>query len=299
MLFNSLEFIFFLPVVIFIYFILPRKIRWGFLLLSSYFFYMYWKVEYIFLLIVSTLIDYFAALKMTETSDRKKRRPYLMLSIIANLGLLFAFKYYNFFANNLNFIFHLSGIATGLTRHNLLLPVGISFYTFQTLGYSIDVYRGKMKAEKHPGIYALFVSFFPQLVAGPIERGSSLLPQLKKNHSFCLYRLLNGGALKGTVKKIKYRSDETTILLGKGTPGEWMGIAEVIMNSVYLYDVLAQESVEVLAFTKHNFHLLLQNSSIKQIILKELARSLYLLHGQLELNQPLHILQSCFVFLYC
>ena len=153
---------------------------------------MCWKVEYIFLIILSTLIDYFSGIQMAKLPTKKSRLPYLILSLCTNLGLLFAFKYFNFFSNSLNIVFSHVDLSNQIPSINVLLPVGISFYTFQTLSYSIDVFLGKQKAEKHLGYFALYVSFFPQLVAGPIERFSRLSPQLKEKHAFTYSNLANG-----------------------------------------------------------------------------------------------------------
>ena len=170
---------------------------------ASYYFYMCWKMEYIFLIIASTLIDYFAGLKM-EKVIRSKRVKYLLLSLAANLGLLFTFKYFNFFNGALRTTFQHFNIVYQMPNLRVLLPVGISFYTFQTLSYSIDVFRGERKAEHHLGIFALYVAFFPQLVAGPIERSTRLLPQFFKKHQFDYQRLVDGFILMvwGFFKKI-------------------------------------------------------------------------------------------------
>lgn len=180
MLFNSLDFLFFLPAVIVLYYIIPHKHRWIMLLGASYYFYMCWRVEYIFLIIASTMVDYWAGLKMSEKTTKAQRKPFLLVSLTVNLGLLFYFKYYGFFAFNLNEIFSHFNIISRVPYMNILLPVGISFYTFQTLSYSIDIYRGTAKEERHLGYFALYVTYFPQLVAGPIERSTRLLPQLKE-----------------------------------------------------------------------------------------------------------------------
>ena len=192
MLFNTIDYVIFLPIVIFTYFLLPHRFRWILLLAASYFFYMSWKVEYIFLIIASTLVDYVSGIMMEKRSSRRARLPFLLLSLATNLGLLFSFKYLNFATENLNLIFHKIGFTNEIPVVQLLLPVGISFYTFQTLSYSIDVYFGKQKAERHLGYFALYVSFFPQLVAGPIERFSRLTPQLKARHAFSYDNLVNG-----------------------------------------------------------------------------------------------------------
>lgn len=192
MLFNTIEFVFFLPIVIILYFLTPHKYRWVLLLAASYYFYMCWKLEYIFLILFSTIIDYFSGLQMEKQKSKRKRLPFLILSLLTNLGLLFAFKYFNFFSESVNLAFQQFNIAYDLPLIHVLLPVGISFYTFQTLSYSIDVYHGRQKAERHLGYFALYVSFFPQLVAGPIERFSRLTPQLKAHHYFDVKNLTNG-----------------------------------------------------------------------------------------------------------
>ncbi len=192
MLFNTIDFVFFLPIVIITYFLLPHKFRWILLLLASYFFYMSWKVEYILLIIISTLIDYASGILMERQPDRKSRLPFLILSLCTNLGLLFFFKYFSFVSENLNLLFDKVEISRNIPLMHIILPVGISFYTFQTLSYSIDVFFGRQKAEKHLGYFALYVSFFPQLVAGPIERYSRLTPQLKEKHEFSYENLVNG-----------------------------------------------------------------------------------------------------------
>ncbi|PKP23962.1 MAG: membrane-bound O-acyltransferase family protein [Bacteroidetes bacterium HGW-Bacteroidetes-22] len=192
MLFNSIEFIIFLPIVISLFFLIPHRFRWILLLAASYYFYMCWKVEYIFLIVFSTLIDYFCGIFMEKFHEKRFKLPILLVSLISNLGLLFFFKYYNFASENLNLLFDKIGIQQDIPLMNFLLPVGISFYTFQTLSYSIDVYFGRQKAEKHLGYFALYVSFFPQLVAGPIERFSRLTPQLKEKHLFSYDNLVNG-----------------------------------------------------------------------------------------------------------
>jgi len=183
MLFNSIEFLFFLPIVVVLYYILPFKYRAIAMLLASYFFYMCWKAEYIVLILLSTLVDYFVAINIEKTDKPKKKKHLLYLSIFVNLGILFSFKYANFFGASINDALHIFNIDKQLPIFNLLLPVGISFYTFQTMSYTIDVYKGELKAEKNFIQFALFVTYWPQLVAGPIERAGNLLKQFKKNIS--------------------------------------------------------------------------------------------------------------------
>lgn len=204
MLFNSLQFAFFFIAIVTLYFSMPHRYRWVLLLLGSYFFYMCWNWKYISLIIVSTLIDYFAARRMAELPVQRDRRKYLILSFVANLGLLFVFKYFNFFAESLNQTVHIFDLVIQIPHVDVLLPVGISFYTFQTLSYSVDVYRGNIAHEKHFGIFALYVAFFPQLVAGPIERAGRLLPQFYEKNYFDEKRIVSGLRLMlwGLFKKI-------------------------------------------------------------------------------------------------
>ena len=177
MLFTSLEFIVFFPIVVGLFFLLPHRTRWMVLLAASYVFYAAWKVEFLALIVASTVVDWFCGLRMGRHETRDGRRPWLLVSLIANLGLLGFFKYYNFFVESGVELFHALGLDVGSGTLDIVLPVGISFYTFQTLSYSIDVYRGQKEVEPNLGIFALYVSFFPQLVAGPIERSATLLPQ--------------------------------------------------------------------------------------------------------------------------
>lgn len=192
MLFNSTQFIIFFPIVVFFYFLLPHRFRWMLLLVASYYFYMCWKAEYLLLILVSTVVDYFVAIQMSKQTVQSKRKLYLILSLVVNLGLLFGFKYFNFFNDSLRTVFDHFNIFYNVRAFKVLLPVGISFYTFQTLSYTIDVYRKKREPEKHLGIFALYVAFFPQLVAGPIERSTRLLPQLLQKYNFDYDRVTNG-----------------------------------------------------------------------------------------------------------
>ena len=193
MLFNSFQYIIFFPIVVFIYFLLPKvKQRRLMLLGASWFFYMAWKPEYIFLLILSTSVDYFVALKMFKVTKKKKRTFYLILSLTVNLLILFGFKYFTFFDKNIHRFFGQFIFFDKFISDNIILPVGISFYTFQTMSYTIDVFKKKLKPEKDFVKFALFVSFFPQLVAGPIERASHLLKQFDKKFSFDYHRVTSG-----------------------------------------------------------------------------------------------------------
>lgn len=190
--FNSLQYLIFLPIIVILYYILSHRYRWVLLLAGSYYFYMCWQPAYIFLILASTAIDYFCGQQMGKLESKNRKLPFLILSLIANLGLLFTFKYYNFAADTANSLLQQFNIVKHVPELKVLLPVGISFYTFQTLSYSIEVFQGKVIAEKHLGYFALYVSFFPQLVAGPIERFSRLSPQLKANIKLNYQNLSNG-----------------------------------------------------------------------------------------------------------
>ena len=183
--FNSMEFLVFFPIVIAVHWLLPHKMRKYWLLAASYGFYMYWNPILILLLLFSTFIDYFCSRGMERFRGNKPvMNALLMTSILVNLGLLFTFKYADFFGETVNALCYTLNIPYRVPALNLILPVGISFYTFQTMSYTIDVYRGDYHAEKDPVTFALYVTYFPQLVAGPIERPQDLMPQLKKEHDF-------------------------------------------------------------------------------------------------------------------
>ena len=179
MLFNSLSFLIFFPIVLLIYFVIPKKIRYIWLLIASYYFYMCWNAEYALLLLGSTLITYFAGLIIGRCKKLWAKKLSVAGSLILNFGILFFFKYFDFALSSVEMLLERFGVAFETPRPDILLPVGISFYIFQAVGYTIDVYRGKTDAEKNVLRYALFVSFFPQLVAGPIERSTNLLSQLR------------------------------------------------------------------------------------------------------------------------
>lgn len=192
MLFNSLEFVLFLPLVVGLYFLTPFRWRWALLLAASYYFYACWRVEYLGLIVISTAIDYLAALAIERASRSSLRRLWLLLSVSTNLGILFFFKYYDFFVTSLGGLPGAINVLSVFPKLEVLLPVGISFYTFQSMSYTIDVYRRRLPAERHFGVFCLYVSFFPQLVAGPIERSTALLPQFARRHSFDSSRLVSG-----------------------------------------------------------------------------------------------------------
>lgn len=179
MLFNSWQFLIYFPIVVFMFYLIPVRIRKIWLLIASYYFYMCWDAKYALLLFSSTLITYLSGVLLSRVNDdyngnNKYKKIIVFCSFATNLGILFFFKYFEWIIENINMVLH-NDIALPFS---IVLPVGISFYTFQALGYTMDVYRGEIKAEKSLIKYALFVSFFPQLVAGPIERSKNLLGQL-------------------------------------------------------------------------------------------------------------------------
>ncbi len=186
MLFNSYDFLLFFPLVVLAYFIIPAKIRYIWILLASYYFYSVWNPKFVFLLISVTVITYLAAIGV----ERKKKWPLIVGSSVCFL-VLFGFKYLNFVSENVNRILSSMEASTTIPYFDIVLPVGISFYTFQAVGYVIDVYRGKISAEKNILRYGLFLSFFPQLVAGPIERSENLLKQLRNIHTINIYKWEN------------------------------------------------------------------------------------------------------------
>ncbi len=178
MLFHSFQFFVFFIVVYILYLALPHRWQNRMLLAASYVFYGAWDWRYLSLILLSTVVDYFCGLKLEKLPKGKKKRSFLILSIVVNLSLLFTFKYYDFFAGNFQNLMGYFGVSVYPYFLNVVLPVGISFYTFQTMSYTVDVYRGKLPAARNFFDFALYVSFFPQLVAGPIERGTRLLPAL-------------------------------------------------------------------------------------------------------------------------
>ncbi|MEO2127040.1 MAG: MBOAT family O-acyltransferase [Christiangramia sp.] len=207
MLFNSLDFAVFLPIVFFLYwFVFNKNIKWQnfFVAIASYIFYGWWDWRFLGLIFLSTTIDYFIGIRLDKTYTNRKRKILLWVSIAMNLGLLGFFKYYNFFLDNFESAFSIFGYELNGNSLNIILPVGISFYTFQTLSYTIDVYRKKLSPEKSFVSFAAFVSFFPQLVAGPIERATNLLPQFNKTREFNYEESKIGlrQILWGLVKKI-------------------------------------------------------------------------------------------------
>jgi alginate O-acetyltransferase complex protein AlgI len=242
MLFNSTEFFIFFPVVVTLYFFTAPNKRWIILLLASYYFYMSWKPAYTIILIVSTVVDYLCGRAMGRFNDdeKQKRKPFLYISLLANLSILLLFKYYNFFNESAQELAVALDLAYAMPAFELLLPMGISFYTFQTMSYSIDVYNGRINPEKHIGVFALFISFFPQLVAGPIERAGNLLGQLHQSHNFDYYRIVAGlrRMAWGFFKKIVI-ADNLALMVNQvyNNPIEFEGISYLIATVFFAFQI--------------------------------------------------------------
>lgn len=203
MIFNSFHFIYFFIIVTSLYFTLPHRQRWLLLLLSSCYFYMAFVPIYILILGFTIVVDYFAGIYI-ENAHGKRRKLFLIYSLVANIGILCIFKYYNFINTNFSYLLHGFGLSNPIPYLSILLPIGLSFHTFQAMSYTIEVYRGNQKAERHFGIYALYVMFFPQLVTGPIERPQNLLHQFREKHHFDNDRVFEGLKLMiwGLFKKL-------------------------------------------------------------------------------------------------
>jgi len=199
MLFNSLQFLIFFPIVCLIYFIIPHKTKWIWLLLASYYFYMCWNPKYALLMFTSTLITWLSGIFIDKFNRQKnpkkasiKKKLTVAASFVSNLSILFFFKYFDFAIDNINVLLNAFNLQLISPSFDVILPVGISFYTFQALSYTMDIYREEIPAEKNLFRYMLFVSFFPQLVAGPIERSKNLIHQLRERHIFDIARIKKG-----------------------------------------------------------------------------------------------------------
>ncbi len=201
---------------------------------------MYWNPIFILLILVSTVVDYLVGRAIDNTEEGSRKKQFLWVSIVVNIGILFYFKYYNFLRENLQSIIDQIGVEFMIPDHSWLLPVGISFYTFQTLSYTIDIYRGQQKAEKNFFLFALYVSFFPQLVAGPIERSTNLLPQFKIKHTFDYDRVRWGLSLilLGLFKKIVI-ADRFAIYADEifDHPGEYTGLAAIMGTIFFTFQI--------------------------------------------------------------
>jgi alginate O-acetyltransferase complex protein AlgI len=239
MLFNSIEFAVFFPIVATVFFLIPHRLRWLWLLLASCYFYICFIPIYIFVLFLAIIIDFWAAI-LIEKSEGHQKKKYLILSIVSTCLILFVFKYFNFFNDSAMRIAEFFHWNYSVKVINLLLPIGLSFHTFQSLSYVIEVYRGRYKAEKHFGIYALYVMFFPQLVAGPIERPQHLLPQFFTKKSFDYDRVVSGLRLMawGFFKKIVI-ADRLAVVVNVvyNNPTHHTGTMLVIATFFFAYQI--------------------------------------------------------------
>lgn len=240
MLFNSIEFLIFLPVVTILYFLFPHKYRWFLLIIASCVFYIAYIPVYIYVLFLSILVNYFAGIYI-ESTDRPRKKQILSISIITNVLILVVFKYFNFF--NTNFI----SISKFLhfNHLNIILPLGLSFYTFSNISYIIEVYRGNIKAEKHLGVFAAFVMFYPKIAQGPIERAGNLLPQFYKEHFFDYKRVTDGLKLVawGFFKKAVI-ADRLAIGVNKiyNNPTAYSGVPLLIAAIFFAFQIYADFS---------------------------------------------------------
>ena len=237
MVFNSFSFLVFFPVVLVLYYAMPQKLKNTWLLLSSYYFYSYWNIKYCLLLLVCTLVTYFAGLFLgAEKKEAALRKTAFWVALLFILGLLGGYKYTNFVIENLNKVLRLFAAGHELHKFDIVLPVGISFFTFQAAGYLIDVYKGKIPAEKNPINYALFVSFFPQLLSGPIGRADKLLPQYRQVKEFHYENLVSGFVLMvwGFFLKLVI-ADRAAILVNTvyGDFRSYSGLAIVFATIIY------------------------------------------------------------------
>lgn len=247
MVFNSVHFIIFFPIVTLMYFLIKPKFRWIWLLLSSYYFYMSWNAKYAILIAISTIVTYLSGLfinssnKIKNQAKRKRAKKFfLVLSLLINLGILFFFKYYEFFFYNIGRAFSILNVKVNYPMFDIILPIGISFYTFQALSYTIDVYRGDVEIEKNFGKYALFVSFFPQLLAGPIQKSKDLLDQFNDQHSFDYERVKNGLLLMlwGFFQKMVV-ADRVAILVNTvyNSPNDYSGFHIAIATILFALQI--------------------------------------------------------------
>ena len=239
MLFNSLQFMLFFPLVLALYFLLPPRVRWVMLLAGSCYFYMAFVPIYILILFFTILVDYVAGL-LIERAQGPRRQLFLCLSIAANVGVLALFKYFNFFNANLGALAQFLDWNYTMQPLAWVLPIGLSFHTFQSLSYTIEVYRGKQRAERHLGLFALYVMYFPQLVAGPIERPQNLLHQLRETHHFDTLRLRNGLMLMlwGLFKKVVI-ADRLAIQVNEvfNHPGLYHGLPVVMATYFFAFQI--------------------------------------------------------------
>lgn len=239
MLFNSFQFFIFLPIIFILFYSIKNKYSWLVLLFASYFFYLYLKPEYIIVLIGVTLLNYYSAILISKSSNNK-RKLYFYICIILNLSILIAFKYLNFIFDSLNMFFTFIGMSYKFGSVELKLPIGISFYIFVALGYTIDVYRKTFDVEKDIGRFSLFVSFFPTVLSGPIERSSRLIPQLKQKIEFNYNDVTTGIKIFiwGLFKKIVIADRLATLVnIVYDNPQKYKSIFLILATVFYAYQI--------------------------------------------------------------
>ncbi|MCW3083816.1 MAG: poly(beta-D-mannuronate) O-acetylase [Bacteroidetes bacterium] len=239
MLFNSFEFLLFFPLVTLLYFLLPHKYRWFHLLMASCYFYMAFVPVYILILGFTIVIDYCAGL-LIERAQGATRKRWLIVSLIANIGVLAVFKYYNFFNHNISGALNELGMHNHLPYLSILLPIGLSFHTFQAMSYTIEVYRGHQEAERHFGIYALYVMFYPQLVAGPIERPQNMIHQFHERKTFDYSDAASGLKLMawGFLKKVVI-ADQLAYMVNivYDNPHEYQGLPLILATIFFSFQI--------------------------------------------------------------
>lgn len=240
MLFNSLEYFAFFTAIGLAYFIMPYRWRVWLLLAGSYCFYMWWRWEYGSLLLGVTVVNYIGAMLIASAPSESVKKRRLFATVLLSLVPLAFFKYYNFVVDSVNSLFWRGGTDYGIPGLNVILPVGISFFTLQALGYSIDVFRGKCAAERHFGRFAVYVSFFPQLVAGPIERAGHLLGQFRRENHLDIERLSSGGKLIlwGLFKKVVI-ADSLAIYVNRvyGSPDLYSGSSLLLATYFFAFQI--------------------------------------------------------------
>lgn len=247
MLFNSTDFLIFFPLFIFVYFILPHKLQWIWLLICSYYFYMHWNKYFVLLMAATTAITYLTGLLIAKANNiddaeksKRLKKFWLIVSFSSSIFILFIFKYLNFFCKSIVRVSSLFNISIAYKPFDLLVPVGISFYTFKALSYTMDVYRNDVKVEKNIFRYALYVSFFPQLLAGPIQKSKDMIYQFYERHSFDYDRVKNGLLLMlwGYFQKV-FVADRLAILVDRvfDNPANFKGFQIIIAAVFYAFQI--------------------------------------------------------------
>ena len=301
MIFNSVTFLLFFVAVTLLYWALPSKPRYWLLFISSLIFYAFWRWEYLSVLLLSAVTDYFVARAISDTpiEHKKRRKQLLAVSLTVNLGLLFYFKYLLFFTSNFNALFEQLGTLTRLPYWDIILPFGISFYTFETISYTMDVYRGHIKAEKKFITYGLFVAFFPKLVAGPIQRAAELVEQLKQRPNFKIHFVVEGvkRMIYGLFLKVIF-ADNISPLVDEGfamNPDSLAGLDVITLSFLFgfqiyfdfaAYSHIALGAAKVLGdFNSRKFQLSLHRH-IHERFLEALAHFPLLLDPGLPVSPP-------------